>query len=296
MPERIDHVIVAAADLDHLEAAFTRLGFRAVGGGQHPHLGTRNRILLLGEGYIELLAIADQQVISPAVRERIMTAPGWIGFALQSPDIGAEVNEMRARGADARGPKPGRLVAPAGSVRSWRTVTVGGDDLFNAAEPIPFLIQHDSSGEQHQRELAGAGPAEPHPNGAQRLQSVVIAVSNLADAAREFSQAYGLSPFSAPTKDPELFGATFVVLPFGDVDEQILLAQPTDTGIVQDRLASGGEGVCCVVVTVNDIAATRGYLESAGVAFEQWPIDLLFIPAEATGGAPILFASIDDDV
>src|SRR5690349_23244415 len=118
MPERIDHVIVAAADLDHLEAAFTRLGFRVVGGGQHPHLGTRNRIILLGEGYIELLAIADQQVVSPAVRERIMTAPGWIGVALQSSDIGAEADEMRMRGADARGPNPGRLVAPTGNVRS----------------------------------------------------------------------------------------------------------------------------------------------------------------------------------
>ena len=298
MPERIDHVIVAAADLDHLEAAFTRLGFRVVGGGQHPHLGTRNRIILLGEGYIELLAIADQQVVSPAVRERIMTAPGWIGFALQSADIAAEANEMRERGADARGPKPGRLVAPGGSARSWQTVTVGGDDLFSVAEPVPFLIQHDSSGERHQRELAGAdtNAIEPHPNGAQLLQSVVIAVSNLSDAAREFAQAYGLAPFSAPTKDPELFGATFVVLPLDGVDEQILLAHPDGVGIVNDRLASAGEGVCCVVVAVDDIAATRSYLESAGVTFEQWPIDLLFIPAETTGGAPILFAFVDDDV
>ena len=61
-----------------------------VGGGQHPHLGTRNRIILLDQGYIELLAIADEQVVSPAVRERITSAPGWIGFALQSADIVAE--------------------------------------------------------------------------------------------------------------------------------------------------------------------------------------------------------------
>ena len=295
MPERIDHVIVAAADLDHLEAAFTRLGFRVVGGGQHPHLGTRNRIILLGEGYIELLAIADQQVVSPAVRERIMTAPGWIGFALQSADIAAEANEMRERGADARGPKPGRLVAPGGSARSWQTVTVGGDDLFSVAEPVPFLIQHDSSGERHQQELAGEDAIETHPNGAQRLQSVVIAVSNLSDAARDFSQAYGLSPFSAPIEFPEL-GAATVVLPLDGVDEQILLTQPMGAGIATDRLTGSGEGVCCVVVAVNDIAATHSYLEDAGVTFEQWPIDLLFIPAETTGGAPILFAFVDDDV
>lgn len=290
MPERIDHVIVAAADLDHLEAAFTRLGFRVVGGGQHPHLGTRNRIILLGEGYIELLAIADQQVVSPAVRERIMTAPGWMGFALQSSDIGAEADEMRMRGADARGPNPGRLVAPTGNVRSWRTVTVGGDDLFSVAEPVPFLIQHDSSGEQHQRELAGADAIEPHPNGAQRLQSVVIAVSNLAEAAREFAQAYGLSPLSEPIEFPEP-GAATVALPLDGVDEQILLAQPTGAGIVHDRLTSAGEGVCCVIVAVDDIAATHSYLVRAGVMFEPWPNDLLFIPAETSGGAPLGFVA-----
>src|SRR6185312_4107564 len=114
MPERIDHVIAAAADLDQLEAAFMRLGFNVVGGGQHPHLGTRNRIILLDQGYIELLAIADEQVVSPAVRQRVMTAPGWIGFALQSVDIASEAAAMQARGADIRGPNPGRLVAPGG--------------------------------------------------------------------------------------------------------------------------------------------------------------------------------------
>ena len=289
MPERIDHVIVAAADLEQLEAAFTRLGFHVVGGGQHPHLGTRNHIILLGEGYIELLAIADERVVSPAVRQRIMTAPGWIGFALQSVSVGVEATVMRERGADVREPKPGRLVAPGGGVRSWRTVTVGGDDLFSSAEPIPFLIQHDSSGEPHQRELAGADAIEPHPNGAHRLQAVVLAVDSLAKAADSFAQAYGMSPYRAPTEPPAL-GATIVVLPLPLADEQIMLAQPSGAGIVADRLGTAGEGVCCVAVAVNDVAATRSYLENAGVVFTQWE-DRLLIPAAATGGAPLVFAA-----
>jgi hypothetical protein len=290
MPERIDHVIVAGRDLDQLEAAFTRLGFHVVGGGQHPHLGTHNRIILLGEGYIELLAIADEHVVSPAVRQRIMTAPGWIGFALQSADMVTEAAAMRERGADVRGPKPGRLVAPSGSVRSWQTVTVGGDDLFSVAEPIPFLIQHDSGGEQHQRELAGADAIAPHPNGAQRLYAVVIAVSDLANAAGSFAQAYGLSPVSAQFKDPEL-DPTAVVLPLESVDEQIVLAQPEGAGIAADRLTNAGEGVCCVAVAVDDIVATRRYLENAGIRFMPSE-DSLFIPAEVIGGAPLMFVEI----
>jgi Glyoxalase-like domain len=289
MPERIDHVIVAAADLEQLEAAFTRLGFLVIGGGQHPHLGTRNRIILLDHGYIELLAIADEQAVSPAVRERIAAAPGWIGFALQSVDIAVEAAEMRVRGADIRGPKPGRLVAPDGSVRSWQTVTVGDDDLFSAAEPVPFLIQHDSSGARHQQELAGADAIVPHPNGAQRLQAVVVAIARLATAEFVFARDYGL--FAAkPAAVVPVLAAQARALPLHAVGERIVLAHPLGSGLVNDRLTSAEEGVCCVSVAVASLAATRDYLLQRGVSLLQWE-DGLMVPASVTGGAPLAFVN-----
>jgi len=58
----IDHVILAAADLD---AAAARLeaehGLVATGGGRHDGLGTHNRIVPLGGGYLELMAVADPE-------------------------------------------------------------------------------------------------------------------------------------------------------------------------------------------------------------------------------------------
>ena len=288
MPTRIDHVIVAGRDLAQLEAVFTRLGFNVVGGGQHPHLGTRNRIILLDQGYIELLAIADEQVVSPAVRKRIETAPGWIGFALQSTDIVAEADAMRARGADIRGPKPGRLVAPDGHVRSWQTVTVGSDDLFSAAEPIPFLIQHDSSGAQHQLELAGVDAIAPHPNGAQRLQAVIVATANLSSTEDAFAHAYGLRATKSALTVP-ILAANALALPLQAIGEHIVLAEPLGAGIVNDRLMSAGEGVCCVSVAVTELAVTLGYLRQSGVPCTQWE-DGLMIPASVTGGAPLAFA------
>jgi hypothetical protein len=284
---RIDHVIVAGRDLAQLEATFTRLGFNVVGGGQHPHLGTRNRIILLDQGYIELLAIADERVVSPAVRERIETSPGWIGFALQSADIVAESGEMRTRGADIQGPKPGRLVAPDGSVRSWQTVTVGADELFSAAEPIPFLIQHDSSGAPHQQELAGADPILPHPNGAQRLQAVIVATASLPAAEERFARDYGLLA-NKPVMAVPVLAAYARPLPLHAVGERIVLTEPLDTGIVNDRLVNAGEGVCCVSVAVADLAVTSAYLQQNGVTLTQWENGLM-IPATATGGAPLAF-------
>jgi hypothetical protein len=59
---RIDHVIYATADLD---AAATRvqseLGLSVVPGGRHEDHGTHNRIVPLGGGYLELMAIADPE-------------------------------------------------------------------------------------------------------------------------------------------------------------------------------------------------------------------------------------------
>jgi hypothetical protein len=57
---RIDHVIYATGSLDEAAARIeTELGLKSVEGGIHEGLGTHNRIVPLGGGYLELMAIAD---------------------------------------------------------------------------------------------------------------------------------------------------------------------------------------------------------------------------------------------
>jgi glyoxalase-like protein len=71
---RIDHVIYATADLEAAAARVEEaLGVPAAGGGRHEGLGTHNRIVPLGGGYIELLAIADADE----------AAGSWLGGAIQ---------------------------------------------------------------------------------------------------------------------------------------------------------------------------------------------------------------------
>ncbi|HEU0026840.1 MAG TPA: VOC family protein [Ktedonobacterales bacterium] len=192
MPTRVDHVIIAGPDLDALEESFTRMGFHVTGGGEHPHLGTRNRIIILDESYIELLAVAGPDRASTALQRFIAGGGGWIGYALQSSDIAAETATMRARGVDARGPTPGSLVAPDGSARGWRVTMIGSDDIWEAAFPLPFLIQHDTTGQTHRHELAGPGGLAPHPNGASHLMSVRITCLDGIALARRYQNAYSL--------------------------------------------------------------------------------------------------------
>lgn len=287
MPVRIDHVIALGEDLDALEAAFTRLGFATVGGGTHPHLGTKNRIILLGEGYLELLAVADPERASPVLTRRLPAHPGWVGFALQSGDIAAEAAAMHARDVDVRGLQPGRLVAPDGQARSWRVATTGSDDFWAAAETLPFLIQHDTSGEQHRVELAGGDAIPPNRNGAQGIAEVAIAVHSPGEVLARFAQVYDLRPMHvSPETDASLNAhVTTLSLPSG---ERIVLAEPMRDGIAARRLDTLGAGLCRVTVVVRNLAATAAWLAGQGIAGTEATAHIE-VPAPASGGAPLAF-------
>jgi hypothetical protein len=113
---RIDHVILATADLD---AAVARLegehGLRASGGGRHEGLGTHNRIVPLGSGYLEILAVADageaaRSQLGRALAERIeRTGEGLMGWAVAVDDVvpvaerlGTPVSTIARQGLSAR--------------------------------------------------------------------------------------------------------------------------------------------------------------------------------------------------
>lgn len=288
MPTRLDHVIVLGRDLDQLEATFTLLGFWVTGGGTHPHLGTKNRIILLDEGYIELLAIADPARVSPRLSARLAmgaAGAGWVGFAAQSSDIAAEVATMQARGVDVRGPGAGRLVAPDGTARGWRVAMVDSADLWTAADPLPFLIQHDTTGARHRAELAGADGERPHANTSLRLLDVAIATPDLDALADRFAQTYALTSGATPAANDDLGAQTLrLSLPIGS--QFISLAQPIQPGIAHDRLQTAGEGVCLLTIVVADLTVARRALQRGGVTYEESD-DALLITGAASGYAPL---------
>ena len=61
-----DHIAISAATLDQGVAAVeSALGVSLAGGGQHPHMATHNRLLGLGDLYLEVIAI-DPSLPAPA--------------------------------------------------------------------------------------------------------------------------------------------------------------------------------------------------------------------------------------
>jgi hypothetical protein len=60
---RIDHAVIAVRDLDDAADRLHREhGLASVGGGRHPAWGTANRIVPLGEDYLELIAVVDPEI------------------------------------------------------------------------------------------------------------------------------------------------------------------------------------------------------------------------------------------
>jgi hypothetical protein len=94
---RIDHVIWVAGDLhptaDRLAHAY---GLPGGGGGRHVGIGTHNRVLPLGGGYLEVLAVADQEEAATSVIGRAVTAAreGLFGWAVAVEDVPAHAQRL----------------------------------------------------------------------------------------------------------------------------------------------------------------------------------------------------------
>jgi hypothetical protein len=67
----LDHVLLAVTDLAaagrELQA---RYGLASVEGGRHPDWGTANRIVPLGDSYLELIAVVDQAATADCLAGR----------------------------------------------------------------------------------------------------------------------------------------------------------------------------------------------------------------------------------
>jgi hypothetical protein len=144
---RIDHVIFAAADLEAAAARVAgELGVAIAGGGRHDGMGTENRIVPLGGGYLEILAVVDPgeaagSALGRQVAERIFGhGDGLIGWAVSVDDAGAEAQRLGASLSTIS--RDGFSARLAGVVEAMR-------DPY-----LPFFVQRDQG-------VANPGTAGP---------------------------------------------------------------------------------------------------------------------------------------
>jgi hypothetical protein len=127
---RLDHVIYGTTDLDaaaaRVEAA---LGLAVQPGGRHDGQGSHNRIVPLGPGYLELLAIDDAEEAAGSPIGRILldvlTSDRLIAYAVSVDDVQ-------------------RLGLPVHTVsRDGRTASVAGVEEALREPFLPFFVASD---------------------------------------------------------------------------------------------------------------------------------------------------------
>jgi hypothetical protein len=130
----LDHVLVAVADLGGGAGDFEdRYGLASIEGGRHHGWGTANRIVPLGDTYIELIAVVDpDEAATSPVGRWVSGGDGRpIGWAVRT-----DLDPVTARlGLEAYSSSREQ---PGGGTLSWR---VAGIAEAAAEPPLPFFLQ-----------------------------------------------------------------------------------------------------------------------------------------------------------
>lgn len=152
---RIDHVVYAVADLDEAAVRFRgTFGLDSVAGGRHERWGTANRIVPLGDEYVELVAAIDRDAAAAsgfgrAVIERADAGGGWVTFALATDDLDAIASRLGLEVTS------GSRTKPDGTILRWRGA---GLDDPRRQPSMPFFLAWDVPAELHPgRARAGHG-------------------------------------------------------------------------------------------------------------------------------------------
>ena len=302
----IDHIIIGVRNLEKAATQFSqKLGLAVSGSGIHPTGGTANRIIVIGDTYLELIAIHNPAEAQQSILDRLAIHEGYLNFVLASNDIEADSNAMINRGVTILGPSPGSLRSADGRTRSWSRTNIERPDL---AQRYPFIIQHDSTGEERRFRLAGWTTPPDHALGAMQVRSTTIAVANLVEASHHFQHIYGLQPSDSFTGEADGWDAMLLAFPLGGNDQGqcFELAEPLplsaeadkdvdyehlpEPGALARHLEQFGESLCRMTLAVENLDASRRYLDEHEVTYtyQSAPHPVIWIHPDYACGASIV--------
>ena len=179
---RLDHVVIAVADLERAVGLCTQHGFTVVPGGRHPGRNTRNALIVFEDGaYLELITYSAPSPDERWWRELDAHGDGFVDFALLPQDLPAAIAQAQARGlADIRGPLPGGRDRPDGVHVAWQTARQARHDLpFLCADLTPRALR------------VAEGPVRQHRNGALGIAQVTVAVPDVQASLARYRALLG---------------------------------------------------------------------------------------------------------
>lgn len=306
----LDHIIIGVHDLHEAARIFSeRLGLAVSGGGTHPTGGTANRIIVIGDTYLELIAVRTPTEAQQNMVDRLTKGEGYLNFVLSSNDIQADSAAMTARGVQVIGPNEGSLKTADGRSRGWSRTDVERPEL---TQHYPFIIQHDSTGEERRSRLAGWQTPPEHPLGVSKVLSTTIAVEDLGEARQRFHHLYGLPSSEQFSGEVDGWDAILVSFLLNTSMQSFELATPIpsfldpadgapylpEPGALTRYLQQFGESLCRMTLAVENLAASRRYLDDHGVTYtyREGPHPVLWIAPDQACGASIVLHEFTPDL
>lgn len=195
-----DHTIHLVNDLDKAVEAFQGQQLNAHRGGSHTNWGTYNALSYFGLNYIEFLSIEHRDVAEKTedynvvARDPLALLPDHEIFTrviLRTDNLEEAAERMKANGLKLGPITPGKRLNTEGRWIEWKMVTVYGE---HEGLKYPFFIEWKDSDEQRLADLTKSGAVRPHPIGDITVDRAVFAVTNPAETAAHWQQAFGLQP------------------------------------------------------------------------------------------------------
>jgi hypothetical protein len=191
----IDHLVIAVDDPDEAAAAFeVAVGPAPTGGGRHEALGTFNRVVWLGDEYVEFIGVFDPGLAKdswsgrPASRA-LEAGGGFVTWAIATDDLDADLAPLRSARSSLGAVRSGERRRADGAPVRWRMAAA--DDL-GPLEP-PFLIEHDvTAGEWTPADRAERVAEAERLGGPIALETLELAVDDPNAASQRLLRAVGL--------------------------------------------------------------------------------------------------------
>jgi hypothetical protein len=216
----IDHLVIAVADPDEAAAQLERaLGLAATGGGRHEALGTFNRLIWLGDSYLELIGVFDRALAesswigAPTLRTLDMGG-GLVTWAIATDKLEHDVAALRGAGSDLGEPTAGERRRTDGDNVRWRLST---PRQLGPGNP-PFLIEHRPTSAEWTPTDRANRSTQRHPiGGPVRMAVLELPVDDLNGTIQRLLRTTGLrfrpSLSGGGSRDADIGGQTVRLRP-----------------------------------------------------------------------------------
>jgi catechol 2,3-dioxygenase-like lactoylglutathione lyase family enzyme len=286
----IDHV-ASLVRLENFEAAADvwtgQLGFAATPALLSP-LGAKNRLIWFDDlSYLEILAFTELNEFTAPFLAFLENHEGAKFYGTEVLDATQAIAFLNGAGYANVGPIPAAplTIEETGEIVGlsplWYSIILLGP---LAPDNSNFLLDYDEAQVQQMFTDFPSLAPQPHPNTAQRIDTLWLVVADL-DAAVAFYEGLGLDVKHEHKKIHYLGARGAEVLYHGST---LALLEPDGPGIVADFAADRGEGILGVSIQVGDLQTAldlvNGNTALGLQIFRYKGRDRFLVPASLTHG------------